>query len=265
MAIDYIVEYRCYPKQELTTEGILERIKGQARAETVIELFRKNGDYRPASEIGFELARNTPDGEEEIRVIMVQDLLDQAAQLTPFESYCVGCPANHSGAAFGCIGQIEYPISGKGEIWLLSQLPSIDEPLPWLLLRQGIEEMKSDGARVNPMRAAGQPYLSEAGVLARSMGEFVINTNQVFEMLFLTGHIKPSYAAMLLIFFKAIRRDMEANEIMRLSTSPDDVFEKYPFLLAPEPDDDTTITQLKRFFRALYLAWGLSVRLLLDV
>jgi hypothetical protein len=166
---------------------------------------------------------------------------------------------------FGCIGQIEYPISGKAEVWLLSQLPSVDEPLPWLLLRQGVEEIRSDGGRVTAMRGGGQPYFQEQGVLARSMGEFTINTNQVFEMLFLVGHIKPSYAAMLLIFFKVIRRDMEAEAIMSLAKSPDDAFERYPPLLKPEQDDDSSITQLKGFFRALYLAWGLNVRLLLDV
>jgi hypothetical protein len=36
-------------------------------------------------------------------------------------------------------------------------------------------------------------------------------------------------------------------------------------LLKPADDDDASITQIKQFFRALYLAWGLNVRLLLDV
>lgn len=265
MAIDYIIEYKCYPKQEMTPEGILERLKGRARAEAVIDLFRKNGDNRPANEIGFELARTSLEGEEETKVVMVQDLLDKAAELAPFEHYCEGCPANNTGSPFGCIGQVEYPISGKAEVWLLSQLPNVNEPLPWLLLRQGVEELKSDGSRVTPMRGTGQPYFQEKGVLARNMGEFMLNTNQVFEMVFMLGHIKPSYAGMLLVFFKVIRRDMEAEEMMALSKSPDDSFERYPLLFKPEPDDDESITQLKRFFRALYLAWGLNVRLLLDV
>ncbi len=90
MAIDYVIDYRCYPKQELTAEGIQERLKGRARAEAVIDLFRRSGDQRPVSEIGFELARNTPDGPEETRVIMVQDLLDRAETLAPYEHYCEG-------------------------------------------------------------------------------------------------------------------------------------------------------------------------------
>src|SRR5688572_3889058 len=104
MAIDYVIDYACYPKQELTTQGMLDRIKGRARAEAVIDLFRRSGDNRSVSEIGFELARSTPDGTEETRVIMVQDLLDKALELDPYEHYCAVCPASNSGTPFGCVG-----------------------------------------------------------------------------------------------------------------------------------------------------------------
>lgn len=265
MAIDYSIDYSCFPKQELTTQGIVERIKGRARAEAVVELFRNNGDNRPVNEIGFEMARSTPSGTEETRVVMVQDLVNKAAELTPFEHYCHGCPANNTGTPFGCIGQIEYPISRKAEAWLLKQLPTVDETLIWLLLRQGLQEMNSDGTSVHVMRGEDQPYFQEKGMLARSIGELAINSNQVFEMLFVSGHIRPMYAAMLLLIFKCIRRDMEADEVMLVSKSPDDAFEKYPFLMTPDADDDNSIRQLKQFFRALYLSWGLEVRLLLDV
>ncbi|MEO8611993.1 MAG: hypothetical protein ABI690_29115 [Chloroflexota bacterium] len=265
MAIDYIIDYACYPKQELSVEGLLDRIKGRARAEAVVDLFRRNGDERPVNEIGFEMVRSTPDGTEETRVVMVQALLDRASELAPYEQYCAGCPANNTGSPFGCIEQIEYPISGVAEIWLLNQLPTPDDTLIWLLLRQAVEEFKNDGSSVNPLRAAGNTYFQEQGVLVRGLGEFNINTNQVFELLFTLGHIRPSFASVLLLLFKVIRRDMDADEIMRLSKSPENAFEQYPFVLIPEADDDNSIRQIKRFFRALYLAWGLDKRLLLDV
>jgi hypothetical protein len=265
MAIDYTIDYACIPKQGLTGEGILARLKGRARAQAVIDLFRRSGDNRPPGEIGFELTRSTPEGAEETRVVMVQDLLDHAEELSPLEHYCEGCPANSTAVPFGCISQIEYPISGRAEIWLLNQLPSPDEPLPWLLLRQGLEEMKRDGSSISVMRGEGQPYFQERGVLARGLGEYMVNSNQVFEMLFLSGTLKPSYAAMLLLLFGAIQRDGDASEIMNLSKSPEDAFERYAFLLQPVSTDDNTIRQFKRFFHALYLAWGLNVALLLDV
>lgn len=265
MAIDYLIDYKCYPKQELTSDGIVERLKGRARAEAVVKLFRNNGDNRPVSEIGFELGRNTVDGNEETRVVMVQDLLYQAEQLAPFEHYCDGCPANVLHKPFGCVGQVEYPISGKAERWLLKQLPPPDQTLTWMLLRQGVQEFKSSGQSVNAMRAPDQPFFEDQQVMARQLGELLINTNQLFEMMFLLGHIRPSYAAMLLIFFNGIRRDLDADEIMRLAQAPEDVLDRYPFLIQPEPDDDASLTQIKQFLQALYVAWALNVRLLLDV
>ncbi len=265
MAIDFIIDYQCYPKQEFTANGILERLKGRARAQSVIDLFRRSGDTRPVNEIGFEMARNTPEGVEETRIVMVHHLLQQAEVLLPYEHYCQGCPANNTGAPFGCIGQIDYPISSRAERWLLNQLPITGEPLPWLLLRQAIEEYHQGESPVNQMRAPDQPFFEDKGVLVRKLGELTINSNQVFQMLFLAGHLQPAYGSMLLLFFDAIARDMNADEIMGLSQSPEDAFERYPFLMKADSEDDQSITQLKAFFRALYLAWGLNVRLLMDV
>lgn len=265
MAIDYFIDYKCYPKQELSPEGIMDRIKGQARADAVIDLFRRNGDTRSPSEMGFEFVRNTPQGAQETRVVYVQEMLDRAADLKPYELYCQGCPANNTGAPFGCMGQIEYPISGKAEIWLLNALPVPDETLPWIMLKQAFQEFKIDGTAVNPMRGEGQPFFQEQGVLARKLGELVANTNQLFHLMFLSGHLTPAYSSTLLLFFKAIDRNLEADSIMALAKSPEDAFERYPFLLKSEPEDDMSITQFKRFFRALYLAWGLGTPLILDV
>jgi|FLYN01.1.fsa_nt_gi hypothetical protein len=265
MAIDYIIDYACVPKSTLGTDGILERLKGRERAESVIQLFRKNGDNRPPAQMGFEFTRSTPDGQEETRVVVVQDLLDAAEELQPLAHYCQGCPANANNQPFGCINYIEYPISRQGEIWLLNQLPTPEEPLVWLLLRQGIEEFGYDGSSVKALRGEGLPYFEETGVLARQMGEFYITTNQVFEMTFTLGHIHPSHAGVLLLFFHAIRRDMDADSIMNISQAPADARARYPFLLKPEDGDDRTVRQLKAFLYALYVAWTLNVRLLLDV
>lgn len=265
MAIDYIIDYQCVPKHTLTTQGILDRIKGSARAHAVINLFRKNGDNRPADQIGFEMARATPDGQQETRVVMVKDLLEAAAELTPLEHYCNGCPANNLQRPFGCMGEIQYPISDAAELWLLNRLPVPDEPLSWLLLRRAIEDADDDAGEISAMRAEGQPYFQERGVLVRKLGEITVSSNQVFKMLFLMGSIKPAYAAVLLVFFGAIPRDLEADELLHLSSSPEEALERYPFQFQDEDGDDRSIAQLKRFFGALYLAWGLNVRLLLDV
>ena len=199
MAIDYVVDYACVPKETLGTAGILDRLKARDRANTVIQLYRDGGDQRPASEMGFEMSRSLPDGSEETRVIIVQDMLDQAAELNPLASYCEGCPANLIGQPFGCVNYVQYPLSAAGEVWLLKQLPSPEEPLPWLLLRQAVEEMGYTGLSVEPLRA-GESYFADPNGFARGLGEFTVSTNQVFEMLFMLGHIQPAHAGVLLLF-----------------------------------------------------------------
>ncbi|MFO7323822.1 MAG: hypothetical protein DIU68_018995 [Chloroflexota bacterium] len=267
MAIDYVVDYSCVPKETLGTGGILERLKGRARAQTIIRLFREHGDPRPPSEMGFEFTRNTPEGEEETQIVVVQDLLDSAAELDPLAHHCAGCPANVTGEPFGCISFIQYPISTAGEVWLLKQLPTPEEPLPWLLLRQTVTEMGYKGHSVQALRGTGT-YFKEPHGFARNLGEFQVTTDQLFEMMFMLGHVQPAHAGALLLFLNAIPRHGEANDVTLVldrALPADALRERFPFQHSADDRDDSTIIELKRFLKALYYAWSLNVRLLLDV
>jgi len=265
MAIDYVIGYDCTPKQTLGTQSIIELLKGEERARKIIQLFRENGDDREPDQMGFEFVRSTPTGEEETRVIVVQDLLDEAAQLTPLAHHCKGCPANVTGRPFGCINFIQYPISRAAEKWLLDQLPVPDEPLIWLLLKQGIQEFQYDGGSIKSMRNSDGTYFEEHLVMQRRLGEFSIDANQLFEMIFGVGNIQPNHGALLLLFLNAIDRDLEANTIMGITPAPPDAETRYPFLMQVTDHDDETIAQLKVFLYAMYTAWKLNVTLKLDV
>ncbi len=266
MAIDYIIDYPCAAKDALSTQGIVERLKGEARARAIIHLFRNAGDDRPPSEMGFEFTRSTPEGVDENRVIVVQDLLDAAADLQPHEAACATCPANRAGQRFGCIGHIEYPLSGKGEAWLLDQLPPPDDTLVWLLLKKGVEEFKYDGTSVAPLRAQTSSYFEDNAPAIRALGEFTIDANQMFEMMFVLrdGAIYPNHAAILLLFANAITREVEAETLMKLHPAPPDARERFAFRHAPQPDDDETVRQLKAFLHSLWTGWMLGLRVLVD-
>lgn len=265
MAIDYIIDYDCVPKQTLGTEGIIDRLKSRERADMIIAMFRKNGDDRPPSEMGFEFTRSTPEGEEETELIVVQHILDTIADLDPLAHHCEGCLANRTGTPFGCTGFVQYPISGKGEEWLLNQLPTINEPLIWLLLKQGVENFDYDGAQMARLRAQGDTYFEDSMAAFRSLGEFNLSANQVFEMIFTVGDIIPNHGAIMLLFFNAIERsDLQADEIMGLSPADDTKIEKNPFLHQIMQGDDRTTTDLKSFLNALYIAWALNIGLKID-
>lgn len=265
MAIDHIIDYDCVPKQTLATEGLLERLKGQQRADFIIDLLRQQGDNRPVDQLDFEFTRSTPEGHTEKQVILVKDLLDAAAELQPLRHHCAGCPANRTGEPFGCIGFVQYPVSAEGEGWLIDRLPVPDEPLVWLLLRQGIKEFNYDGQMIVPLRGgADSHYFESPQPLTRRLGELEVNSNQVFEMIFGVGNIIPNHAALLLLFFQAIDRDLEADQIMTITPSPPDVDIHHPFMLSVAESDDRSVRDFKHFFHALWLAWKLNIRLLVD-
>ena len=267
MAIDHIIGYGCVPKETLSAAGIVERLKARDRAATVIQLFRVNGDQRPPGEMGFEMTRTNAAGEEETQIVVVQDMLDRAAELDPLEHFCDGCPANARAVPFGCVSFVQYPISAAAERWLLDRLPGIDEPLIWLLLRKGVEEMNYTGESVAPLRADGT-YFEERRVAGRDLIEFVFTANQAFEMLFLLGDIQPAHAGILLLLFGAIPRGVEAAnivQIMNRQLTTGEIARDYPFQMVVREHDDQSITDLKAFFYALYRAWSLDVALGLDV
>lgn len=264
MAIDHIIDYDCVPKRTLTSEGILERLKGRQRAETIIQLFRQNDDDRPPSEMGFEFTRSTLDDDDATELMVVQDVLDYAEPLKPLEHHCAGCPANRRGEPFGCMSFVQYPISAAGEKWLLQQLPMPTEPLVWLLLKQGVDNFAYDGATTAKLRQ-GETYFEDKFAASRRLGEIVLDANQVFEMIFMVGHIIPNHGAILLLFFNALERsEMEAPEIMNLVPADDEKIAKYDFLHQVLPADDQTTRDIKEFLEALYIAWKLNVRLLVD-
>lgn len=266
MAIDYIIDYDCTPKQQLGTKGILERLKGRERAEMIIQLYRKRDDDRPPSEMGFEFTRRNPEGEDENVIVVVQDLLDEADELDPLAHHCAGCPANRTGEPFDCMGFVQYPISGAAEKWLLNQLPTPQEPLVWLLLKQGVENFHYDGGDAAKLRSdnAGV-YFEEDFAANRSLGEFMLDANQTFEMIFMVNDIIPNHAGVLLLFFNAVEREeMQADVIMQFSPATDEKIEQYPYMHQVFPGDDEATRDLKAFLHALYIAWSLNVKLLVD-
>lgn len=267
MGIDYIVDLDCAPKRALSVEGLMGRLKGRDRAAKIIQLYRDQGDMRPPAQMAFEMVRRLPNGSEEVELIVVQDLLDAAQELTPWEGECVGCPANAGRRAFGCTGTINYPLSEASERWLLAQLPTNEHPLLFMLLGRALRDMGYSGERAAPLRAEPGVILASAQAPTRDLGALTVSGDQVFEMLFLSGPIYPAHGSLLLQFFGAAPPDLEADVMMQLADPPSQAWidAHFPFRHAPDPRDDGTVGALKAFFYALYAAYCLGVPLLLDV
>lgn len=267
MAIDYEIHYDCEPKRALTLEGLMGRLKGRDRAAAIMKLYHDSGDHRPPKEMGFEMVRRSPEGAEEVEIIVVQDLLDAAEDLVPYQPYCIGCPANRIGVPFGCIGTINYSISYQAERWLLDRLPDNEHPLPYMLLQRALIEMHYTGDKAAPLRAEAGVFFESDQAPEREFGGVTITGDQVFEMLFLSGPIYPVHGSLLLQFFGAIPADLDADVMMQLAAppSPEWLDEHVPFLHTHTPGDDVSMTAFKEFLYALYLAFRLGVPVLLDI
>lgn len=267
MGIDYIIDYDCAPKQTLTLPGLMGRLKGRDRAEAIIDLYRRNGDHRPVSEMGFEMTRRLPDGTEQTEVVLVQDLLNAAGDLVAQESHCIDCPANRTGVSFGCVGAINYPISADAERWLLDQLPDHSRPLPYMLLQRAIREIGFTGGAARQLRAQPGIYFEAPEPLERDLAAIRVDGNQLFELLFLSGAIQPAHGMMLLQFFGGVSQDLDADIIMQLANPPSDTWIEahVPFLHVHMRGDDDSVITLKQFFHALRLAFRLRMTVLLDV
>lgn len=265
MAIDYVVNYLCEPKDQLTTQGILARLKGQAQAQRIIQLYRDANDERPIDQMGFELTRNTADGDEETETVLVSEILEASRQLEPLAHHCQGCPANLKEAPYGCFNNISYPLSDHAERWLLLQLPIPEEaPLVWTLISQHLRDLNRHSDQVQQVRESGTYFESERNP-RRRLGEIAVSGNNLFYLLFMQGHMTPSRAAVTLLMFGAIPRNIDAGDILKLTPAPADADERFPFVLGPEREDDRTVFELKAFFAALYTGWRLGVDVLLDV
>ncbi|NJL94413.1 MAG: hypothetical protein HC915_12165 [Anaerolineae bacterium] len=216
--------------------------------------------------MGGEIMRRAANGEEFTETVRVSDLRTLHSELAPYRDYCAGCPANRTSQPFGCVGHINYPLSQAAEIWLLSQLPSPEEPLPFLLLTKA-EEFGNTGATALALRQNNPGIIfGSAQPFARQYPEMDISSDQLFELFFLLGSPIPlKRMVMLLLYSGAIDRNLEADALLALTPAPPDARQRYPFRLLPSLADDRSVLDLKGFLYALYLAWTLNREMLLDV
>ena len=237
----------------------------------MIEWFRAAGDQRPPAQMGFEFSQSRPGESGDKQLIVVQDLLDHAAVLDEHAEHCRACPANCAGKAYGCAGFIQYPITALAETWLLERLPVPDEPLVWLLLRQGIQKLGYDGSSVKSLRGAaesaaeGATYFELPEAPRRRLGELRVSSDQLLEMIFGVGdRIIPNHAGIILLFVHAVDRDLEAEAIQEISSSAASTRERYSFNMSAPADGDQCIGEFVAFFHALYTAWQLNMPLFVD-
>src|SRR6185312_1362824 len=259
MAIDYLLGVRCEPQERLGVERLVTMNRTRILARSALAHMRQDGDQRAPKDIEIQLTMRTTVGDS-AKGVTLQDLLDESDPLDIVAEHCAKCPAELP-REFACHRRIRYPIPERVEQWLMARLPENLGCTAGALLVRGLGEFGWDGSPTAKLRAAGDTYFESRvayGVRWESPdGSIDISSDQLFQMMFLVGHLAPTHCLMLALFFGVIPHDTSLHDLKDPEGRTRALARSY---LPPEPDSD--IEQLAAFLRALAVAARLEVPIL---
>ena len=261
MAIDYLLGVRCEPQVRIGVERLVQMNRTRILARSALAHMREDGDHRAPKEIEVQLTMRTTVGDS-AKGVTLQDLLDESDPLDVVAEHCGSCPAELP-REFACHRRIRYPIPERVEQWLMARLPEHLGCTAGALLVRGLGEFGWDGSPTAKLRAAGDTYFESRvahGVRWESPdGSIEISSDQLFQMMFLVGHLAPTHCLMLALFCGVIPHDTSLHDLKDPEGRARALARSY---LPPEPDPD--IEQLAAFLRALAVAARLEVPILVD-
>lgn len=258
MGLDIITQRQCDVKLEIPPIELLNQIKNRNRAIHIFQMLTSNGkSQEEALNFEFSFIQQTPNGNREEKK-KVSTLIQQTSFLKSLGEKCLNCPVSQN-RAFGCIGNISYPISSKCEQWL-SEIAQISNKkgLPFSTTIVFIKDKKINGERIKHMRANGQTFFesNQPKEILLSKGLFkrdTINSDQLLDVTFLQGVMKHTHINYLLMLF---------GEVVSTETKPTDkafVIEKntnkfvYYDLDLPN-DADKSMIEFYNYFQHLFIA-----------
>jgi hypothetical protein len=261
MAIDYLLGVRCEPQQRLGVERLVAMNRTRILARSALAHMREDGDQRAPRDIEIQLTTRTTGGDS-ARGVTLQDLLDESEGLDIVAEHCKQCPAE-LGRDFACHRRIRYPIPEHVEQWLMARLPEHLGCTAGALLVRGLGEFGWDGSPTAKLRAAGDTYFESRvayGVRWEGPdGAIDISSDQLFQMMFLVGHLAPTHCLMLALFCGVIPHDTSLHDLKDQAGRARALAASY---IPPQADPE--IEQLAAFLRTLAVAARLEVPILVD-
>ena len=261
MAIDYVLAMGCEPQRVLGIQRLTALHRTRILARTALAHMREEGEQRPPSEIEVQLTMRKPDGET-ARGVTLQDLLDESAPLDEVAVHCETCPAGLP-REFACHRRIRYPIPEHVEAWLMARMPTELDCTAGALLVRGLGEFGWDGEPTAKLRASGTTFFeSRMPYGVRWQGEngtIEVSSDQLFQMMFMVGHLAPTHCLMLALFCGVIPHDTSLHDL-KDREGRSRVLDGAS--VPAEPDAD--IEQLAQFLRTLAVAARLEASILID-
>lgn len=274
MAIDFVVDFPCAVKKQLTTDGLVAMMKERGRANTLLEMLQQDGMTRDEAlqkEITIQLM--TTEGVVEQKKMAVQEMMARAEPLTLLSQHCSGCKAAR-GRSFGCCDVVNYPLSQAGEEWLSSVVrAALDKGLPHSMALEFIVKENVSGIPFAHMRRDKRGTffsLAEAAEFTFADGECAeskFDMNQVMEVLLGPSVIERPHQICLLFLSSGLTigdekpADGTFQQACSISGPGESEMQWWSFNLQRSSSDDNSVSGLKRFFHSLFCAFSLDIPL----
>jgi hypothetical protein len=274
MAIEYTIDFECSVKQKLTVETMILMIKHRKSAENIIRAEMQGGKTeQQARENTVTLHRVDSAGNDVSFDTTVGDIIDGSAPLVALAGNCQNCPAS-LGSEFGCYGAINYPVSARSEQWLIGlAAQAMDKKTLGMMAIEFIMDKKFSGAPFVKMRENPNFFESrKPAILMAGKGLFgkkTVTSDQLLQFLLPSKLTEGSHMQVMSFLSGGLRIQKEppsketADGAFR--TKDKDGSDKwFVFFLPLSEEDDPSIRQWKRYFRAVFGAHALDKTVSLD-
>ena len=278
MGVDFILHYRCRPKEELGngdvlagTDRLLAASKARNRAEVIAELCRRDGESPEGKKVVVGLL-TANDGTVRENEVTYEQLVEEGQVPTRYESECAACPGNVHGGLLGCMGYLNYPIPQASEQWLMERVQPSGSVGGQLFLRA----IRDFGYTGEPIRNFRQGGLFESGrAVKKSLkrgwlaGE-AVTSDQLFQAIFCIGEpLNPGHCLGILLWLGCLRLNgsvvatlEQAQAVMQLA-SPEQRRGEAELDIGT-PTDDPALSGMQDLLRALHASWIFDVPLLVS-
>jgi hypothetical protein len=270
MSLDLTLDLPCEPKRTLGyghvdagTRVLINLVTMKAIGGTIKRNAAAEG--RDLDKIRVRMTIIKPETEPDERDLTLAEIDSETAALNPLARHCQTCPASGGGVAFGCVRQVQYPITRAAEEWIRDRLPQPGTFAEFLMMN-AIRDFNYDGGVVKRYR---EEKLFELPVGLASPHSPTINTDPFFHAILGVGpKLIPWHLAMILTWVNVLGLDgqhvhtLEAFETLTGLPPAERPARVSIALGAPHPDEGVKLMQKMLF--AMASAWMIDVPLRVD-
>jgi len=249
-------------------------LKQRSGAEQILGIEMQGGkSEEEARKVKIVSHRYTPEGQAVTGESSIGEILDESAALLELRGTCRKCPAALA-EPFGCHGAIHYPVSARAEQWLIALAArSLEKKDPGEMMVKFVMENKFDGEPFIRLRQDPRFFeLNKAPALVVAkglLGKKTVSSDQLLQFILPKDGLEGSMMQVISFFSGGLKvQDTEPQEgTADMAISGKDAQGKEKWLVYDLPaaeQDDPSILQWKRFFKAVFRAHATNTKVIVD-